>query len=79
MRTTLEQLEAGLSPHAKHALETYAIAFWAGDPQLTVREIRRMIAGLYGQAVEDELARHLSDRVSAVLPSSFTPPATRPE
>lgn len=65
---SLEQFEAALSPKAKHAMETYCIAFTDGGPSMTVRELRTMISRLYGKAVDDELEKHLADRRASVLP-----------
>lgn len=63
-------LEAQLSPHAKHAYETYTIAFWRDGQDMTVGEMRRAIRALYGDAVDRELEQHMEDRRQAVYPRS---------
>lgn len=63
-----EELEAKLSPHAKHAYETYVIAFWRKDSDVTVGEMRRAIRSLYGESVDRELEQHFEDRRNAVVP-----------
>lgn len=65
---TLKQLEVELSPHAKHAFETYLIAFEKGDQNMTVLELRKMIVRLYGKAVDAELENYLFDRRSIAPP-----------
>lgn len=63
-------LEAQLSPHAKHAYETYTIAFWRDGQDMTVGDMRRAIRAIYGDAVDRELEQHLEDRRQAVYPRS---------
>jgi hypothetical protein len=63
-------LEAQLSPHAKHALETHTIAFFREGQEMTVGELRAAVRNLYGPAVDDELERHFEARRQAVLPRS---------
>jgi hypothetical protein len=63
-------LEAQLSPHAKHAYETYLIAFWREGNDMTVGDMRRAIRALYGDAVDRELEQHFEDRRQAVCPRS---------
>jgi hypothetical protein len=63
-------LEAQLSPHAKHAYETYLIAFWREGNDMTVGDVRRAIRALYGDAVDRELEQHFEDRRQAVYPRS---------
>lgn len=65
---TIEQLESNLSPAAKHALETYHIAFKDGDPNMRVIDIWAAIRRLYGEKTYAEFKKHLEDRVRAVLP-----------
>lgn len=65
---TLDQLEAALSPHAKHAFETYRIAFERCDPAMTVAELRACVERLYGKEVAEELRDHFAERIAAVLP-----------
>lgn len=68
-------LEARLSPHAKHAYETYVIAFWRDGQEMTVGQMRSAIRALYGDAVDRELEQHMEDRRQAVYPRS---PNTKP-
>lgn len=68
MSSLFDALEAQLSPEAKHAMQAYKIGFTQGDPTMTVRELREAIRKIYGQEVDQELSRHLSARVNAVLP-----------
>lgn len=63
-----EELEAKLSPQAKHAYETYLIAFWRIGNEMTVGEMRKAIRDLYGAAVDRELEQHLEDRRNAIFP-----------
>ena len=63
-------LEAQLSPHAKHALETHTIAFFREGQEMTVGELRAAVRNLYGPAVDDELERHFEARRQAVYPRS---------
>lgn len=65
---TLEELEAALSPHARHAYEAYKIAF-DRDSAWTIRQIRDAILVIYGPEVDKELSDHLEARVRAVIPS----------
>lgn len=62
-------LEAQLSPHAKHAHETYVIAFFREGQDATVGQIRRAVRLLYGPAVDDELEKHFEARRQAILPT----------
>ena len=61
-------LEARLSPHAKHAFETYVIAFFRDGQEATVGQLRAAIRTLYGETVDCELEQHFEDRCQAVLP-----------
>lgn len=65
---TLEQLESNLSPCARHALETYNIAWKDGDPDMPISEMYKAIRRLYGQKTYVEFMSHLRARMEAVLP-----------
>jgi hypothetical protein len=66
--TIFTPIEAQLSPHAKHAYETYTIAFWRNGNDMTVGEMRAAVKALYGDEVDRELEAHLEARRKAVLP-----------
>ena len=72
------ELEAGLSHNAKHAYETYCIAFWRDRNEMTVGDMRRAIRALYGSAIDDELERHLEARRNVILPAALNRKEPKP-
>lgn len=61
--------DARLSANARHAYETYLLAFWREGNDMSVGETRRAIRALYGDAVDSELEQYFADRRDAILPT----------
>lgn len=62
------ELEAKLSPAAKHAYEAYLIGLWREDQCATIGQLRTAITLIYGKSVDEELERYTQARREAVLP-----------